>query len=451
MNDTIAAISTNNLGSGAINIIRMSGPSALNIILKIFSNKKIKNANSHTIHYGYIKEKNTIIDEVLIMYMKSPKTYTKEDVIEINCHGGYVTANKILELLILNGARLAQPGEFTKRAFLNGRINLLEAESVSDMLNSQTAIQSKLALQGITGHTSQLINKLREEMALLLANIEVNIDYPEYEDELIITKENISPKLTNINNEIKKIIQNAENGQLIKNGIKIAIVGKPNVGKSSLLNALLEEEKAIVTNISGTTRDTIEGNITYQGILLNFIDTAGIRKTKDVVEQIGVQKSIEMINKADITILVLDNNEPITPDEIKLLKNIEQKKGIIFINKIDLSTKIGQLSTNLPIIHGCAKNNTGINELKQTIIKNFELADLSNKDLTYLSNVRQISLAKLAQQKIEQVIKDNNQNIPVDLLAIDLKEAWELLGQITGEFYEDELIDKIFANFCLGK
>ncbi len=451
MDTTIAAISTNNIGIGAINIIRVSGPESISIVSKIFSNKKFKDAPSHTIHYGFIKDEEKIIDEVLVMLMRAPRTYTKEDVVEINCHGGYATTNKILELILNNGAIPAEPGEFTKRAFLNGRINLLEAESISDMLEAKTSIQSDMALSGLTGKTTKLIQNLREKMVELLANIEVNIDYPEYQDELVITKENITPVLTEIKNSLNQIVKESESGKIIKNGIKIAIIGKPNVGKSSLLNTFLEEEKAIVTDISGTTRDIVEGTINYKGILFHFIDTAGIRETQDIVEKIGVEKSKKVMNEADVTILVLNNNELLTLEEKELINLIENQKSLIFINKIDLETKMEELDTKKVVVKGSTLKKLGIEELKESILECIGIEDLSSKDLTYLSNVRQISLAKQALKKIEHVMEENKLNIPVDMLAIDIKSAWEDLGKIIGEFYENELVDNIFERFCLGK
>lgn len=445
------AISTNNIGIGAINIIRMSGKESLNILSEVFSNPKIKNCKSHTIHYGYIVDNNEKIDEVLVSVMFAPKTYTLEDIVEINCHGGYAVTNKILEILLLHGARLAEPGEFTKRAFLNGRINLLEAESVEDLLESQTDNQSILAMNHLTGKTTELITSLREKLVSLLSNIEVNIDYPEYVDELQITKENLTPILTEVKKDLEQIIKESKNGELIKKGISVAIIGKPNVGKSSLLNALLEKEKAIVTNISGTTRDSIEGSLIHKGILLNFIDTAGIRDTSDVVEKIGVEKSKEIMKSADITILVLNNNEKITSEEEELLKQLETKNNLVFINKTDLKTNLEKIHTKLPIIYGSTLNNKGIEELKDQIINNFGLENLESKKLNYLSNTRQITLAKEALKNINNVIKENADNIPIDMLTIELKSAWENLGKIIGEYYEDELIDNIFKRFCLGK
>ncbi len=451
MNSTIAAISTNNIGSSAINIVRVSGPEAIQIVSKIFSNKSLLTADSHTIHYGFILDNKEKIDEVLVMLMRSPKTYTTEDIVEINCHGGYITTNKILELLLINGAVLAEPGEFTKRAFLNGRISLLEAESVNDLLESKTAEQAKMAMQGLTGKTTELIKNLREKMVSLLANIEVNIDYPEYIDELQITKANILPVLTEIKNSLKTILDESRNGKLIKNGLNIAIIGKPNVGKSSLLNALLEQEKAIVTNISGTTRDIVEGNINYKGILLNFIDTAGIRKTNDIVEKIGVEKSKKMMREADFTILVLNYNEELGEEDKALLQELEKKKGLIFMNKNDLEKKLTEPQTAKRIIIGNTQNKEGIEEIKETILKEFALIDLGTKNLTYLSNTRQISLARKALENIEHVIEENEKDVPVDMLAIEIKEAWENLGKIIGDYYEEELVDNIFARFCLGK
>ena len=296
MEDTIAAISTSS-GVGAISIIRVSGKESINIVNKIFNGKNLTTVNTHTINYGHIIDNDKIIDEVLVSVMKEPKTFTKENIVEINCHGGYATTKKILELLLLNGCRLAEPGEFTKRAFLNGRIDLLEAEAVMDIINSKTEKSLSLAINQLSGNTSNLINKIKEKELKILSNIEVNIDYPEYEDIEVLTNEKILPKLEEIQEEMKKIIKNSEEGQLIKEGINTAIIGRPNVGKSSLLNLLLEEDKAIVTDIEGTTRDIVEGKIILNGIILNILDTAGIRKTDNKVEEIGVKKSIELIEK----------------------------------------------------------------------------------------------------------------------------------------------------------
>ena len=307
MDDTIAAISTA-LGVGAISIIRVSGVDSINIVNKIFT-KDLTNVESHTIHYGYILDNNKKIDEVLVSVMRSPRTFTTEDIVEINCHGGIATTNKILELLLENGARLAEPGEFTKRAFLNGRIDLVEAEGIMDLISSKTEKARAISINRVSGETSNMINKLRDKLVHMISNIEVNIDYPEYDDIEVVTNEKIMPDLTNIKEEITRLISKANDGKLIEEGIKVVIVGKPNVGKSSLLNQLLEEEKAIVTDIAGTTRDIVEGKIVLNGIILNIIDTAGIRETDNVVEKIGVEKSINLIDNSDLVILILNNNE----------------------------------------------------------------------------------------------------------------------------------------------
>ena len=313
MNETICAIATSQ-GVGAIAIIRVSGDNAINIVNKIFKGKDLTKVKSHTINYGHIMDKDQEIDEVLVSVMKAPKTFTAEDTVEINTHGGISPTNKTLELLLENGCRLAEPGEFTKRAFLNGRIDLLEAEAVMDMINSKTEKQRKMAINQIGGKVSDLINSLRSDMVQIISNINVNIDYPEYDDVDIITDNILIPKITNLKQRIEKILKESINGKIIKDGIMTSIIGRPNVGKSSLLNALLEEDKAIVTDIAGTTRDIVEGQVVINGIILNMIDTAGIRETEDLVESIGVEKSKKMIDKSDLILLMLNNNEQLTDD-----------------------------------------------------------------------------------------------------------------------------------------
>ncbi len=452
MEDTICAISTNPGNNGAISIVRLSGPHAVSITSKIFTKKSFKTAKSHTIHYGYIIDKEKKIDEVLVMKMLAPKTYTTEDVVEINCHGGYFTTQKILELLLLNGARLAEPGEFTKRALLNGRINLLEAESVSDMISAKSENARDLAMNGISGKITKMIQNIREEMVNILANIEVNIDYPEYEEEQIVTHENILPKIKHITEKLEEIVRESENSKIIKEGIQLALIGKPNVGKSSILNHLLEEEKAIVTNISGTTRDLIEGTFNLNGILFHLIDTAGIRETEDIVEKIGVEKSKKTIEEVDAVILVLNYNEELTKEELELLDKIKNKKSILFLNKNDLEQKItSTIYDRKNVIEGNTMNLNGLDKLKEKLIQMFHLAELENKDMNYLSNIRQISLAKKALKNIKNVQEQIMENIPIDILEIEIREAWNHLGLIIGETYEDELIDKLFQKFCLGK
>ena len=338
MEETIAAISTA-LGIGAISIIRVSGAESIKIVNKIFD-KDLTKVPTHTIHYGHIIDNNEIIDEVLVSVMLSPKTFTTENVVEINCHGGINTTNKILELILSNGARLAEPGEFTKRAFLNGRIDLTQAEGIMNLIESKTDVARKMSINQLSGSVSNLISSLRKKIINIISNIEVNIDYPEYEDIEIVTTEKISPKIKDLSNELKEIIKNAENGKLINEGITICLVGRPNVGKSSLLNALIEENKAIVTDIEGTTRDIVEGKIILNGIICNLIDTAGIRETDNIVEKIGVDKSLDVIKKSDLVILMLNNNEKLSPEDKEIIKNIKSRKHIIVINKIDLEDKI---------------------------------------------------------------------------------------------------------------
>ncbi len=451
MNDTIAAISTT-LGVGAISIIRVSGNDAIKIVNKIFKGKNLEKVETHTINYGHIVDKDEIIDEVLVSVMKSPKTFTTEDVVEINCHGGISTTNKVLELLLNNGARLAEPGEFTKRAFLNGRIDLTQAESVMDLINSKNESKRKVAIKGLNGYVSNIIRNLRQEILELLASIEVNIDYPEYEDAIVMTNDIVKPKITEIKEKLTKIINESENGKILTSGIKTIIIGKPNVGKSSILNRLLDEEKAIVTDIEGTTRDTVEGSITINGVSLNIIDTAGIRETEDIVEKIGVEKSLSLINEADLIVIVLNNNEELTEEDKKILTACKDKKVIVVINKSDLERKINLDDIKYQnIVYTNTIDLNGINSLKEKIVELFNLNELEQQDYTYLSNVRQISLAKDAYQILEEVDNGIKNEVPVDMIEIDIKRAWKKLGEIIGETYTEELIDQLFSQFCLGK
>ncbi len=451
MNSTICAVSTA-LGVGAISIIRCSGPEAIKYVNSIFSGSNLEKAKSHTIHYGFITENNEKIDEVLISVMRAPKTFTMEDVVEINLHGGISTTNKVLEILLNLGCELAEPGEFTKRAFLNGRIDLLEAEAVGDIISSETEKSRKLAINQISGKLSDQIKELRKEILSLQASIEVNIDYPEYEDIDVITNDVLIPNLQSIESNLINLLKESQNGKLIKDGIDVAIIGKPNVGKSSILNALLEENKAIVTNIPGTTRDIVEGRISLNGIILNMIDTAGIRETEDVVEKIGVQKSLSITNDADLIIYVLDNTDKNIKEDLDLLSSIKEKNIIVFINKDDLTSKIDKNKfNNFNIVSGNTINNKGLNQLKTEIIKLFNLEQLETSDISYLSSARQISLVTRTKEVISTALKNIKEELPIDFLTIDLRNSYDLLGEIIGETYKDDLLEELFSRFCLGK
>lgn len=451
MEDTIAAISTA-LGVGAISIVRLSGKDSIKIVNKLFKNGDLETVPSHTLHYGHIVDGDEIIDEVLVSVMREPKTFTTEDVVEINCHGGINTTNKVLALILSNGARLAEPGEFTKRAFLNGRIDLVEAEGVIDLINAKTEKMRQLALNQVDGRVSVLIKNLRSKIRDILVNIDVNIDYPEYEDILVVTKDMIATSMNDIKNEAMHILKEAENGKIIKEGIKTIIIGKPNVGKSSILNNLIDEEKAIVTNIPGTTRDIVEGTVSIDGVLLNVIDTAGIRETDDLVEQIGVNKSLKMLDQADLIILVLNNNEEISDDDYNLLNKVEGHKRIVFVNKSDLETKVDVSKLNdSNVIYGNAVTKDGLKDLKNKIKELFSIDEIEQKDLTYLSSARQIGILNQIVGIISDVEVSLSNEVPLDLIAIDLQKMWDLLGNIIGDSYDEDIIDELFKQFCLGK
>lgn len=453
MNETICAIATSQ-GVGAIAIIRVSGEDAINIVNKIFKGKDLTKVNSHTINYGHIMDKDQEVDEVLVSVMKAPKTFTAEDTVEINTHGGISPTNKTLELLLENGCRLAEPGEFTKRAFLNGRIDLLEAEAVMDMINSKTEKQREMAINQIGGKVSDLINSLRSDMVQIISNINVNIDYPEYDDVDIITDNILIPKITNLKQRIEKILKESTNGKIIKDGIKTSIIGRPNVGKSSLLNALLEEDKAIVTDIAGTTRDIVEGQVVINGIILNMIDTAGIRETEDLVESIGVEKSKKMIDESDLILLMLNNNEQLTDDIKEIVEKIKDKNYIVIINKTDLERKLDINSLDIEkdkIIELSITENKGLEELKNKIIELFNIEAIETQDPTYLNNSRSISILKNCLSAINDVEEGLKNDMPIDMIELDIKNIWEELGKINGTSYEEELLDEMFSRFCLGK
>ena len=447
MNDTIVAISTA-LGEGAISIIRVSGDDAIKIINPLFDGKDLEKASSHTINYGHIVYNGEIIDEVLLSIMKAPKTYTKEDVIEINTHGSIAVVNKIMEILLLEGCRLAEPGEFTKRAFLNGRIDLTESEGVMDLINSETELTRKMAINELSGNVSRLITDTREDIISLISNIEVNIDYPEYEDIEVVTINKIREKVREIKEKLLKTLKLSEDGKILKDGIKTVILGKPNVGKSSLLNALLEEEKAIVTDVKGTTRDIVEGSILVGGVKLNLIDTAGVRKSDDIVEKIGIEKSLNLIDEAELVLLILDASCPLSEEDKYLLEKTKDKKRIIIMNKIDLNLNNSFMDDVIKI---SAKNNEGIEDIKDAIKELFNVGTFMSKNLTFFTNVRQISLLKSAIKSLEDVEQGIKEEREIDMIEIDLKLVWEKLGDIIGANYTEELIDNLFSRFCLGK
>ena len=450
MNDTIAAISTT-LGVGAISIIRVSGLEAIKEVNKI-TKANILEKESHTITYTYIEDNNQTIDEVLVTIMKAPKTFTREDIVEINCHGGIATTKKVLELLLKQNIRLAEPGEFTKRAFLNGRIDLTQAEAVMDLINVKSDTARQIAINNLKGNTTKKIRNLREKLSDILANIEVNIDYPEYQDIEEMTVGKIKDELDNIKDELDKIIENSKNSKIIKDGINVAIIGRPNVGKSSILNMFSGYNKAIVTAIAGTTRDIVEESIILDGIGLNLIDTAGIRQTKDIVEQIGVERSKQAIEKADLVLLVLNNNEQLQKEDKELLELSKNKKRIIIINKNDLEKKIdiNELKQE-EIVTTNTLNDDGIKELKEKIKEMFNLDKIETKDYNYVSNINQLRKVEEAKNSIENIRQNIENNLPIDIIEIDLKYIWDVLGEVIGETYQEELLDNLFSKFCVGK
>jgi len=449
--DTIVSISTA-IGKGAISIVRMSGNDAITVANRLFKGKDLSKAKSHTIAYGHIvnPQTNEIIDEVLVSVFKKPKTFTKENLVEINCHGGIFVTNQILELAILNGARLAEPGEFTKRAFLNGRIDLTQAEAVMDVIDAQNENALKLANQGLLGDVEKLITGFRNDILQSIASIEVNIDYPEYDDAVVMTNEIIKPVVEKLVTKMDYILEKAHTTKIIREGIKTAIIGRPNVGKSSLLNALLRENRAIVTEIEGTTRDTIEGSINIGGVVLNLIDTAGIRKTTDIVETIGVERAKKTIDEAEIIFLVLDNSSLLNETDEELLELSKHKKRIIIVNKVDLKSKI-DLSKLEEYILISANKIEDIYQLEQKIKQYTKVNEFNANDATYISNVRHITKLKEARNSLLEVLESIRQEMPVDIVNIDLYTAWATLGEIIGDTKSDSLLDELFTKFCLGK
>lgn len=457
--DTIAAISTPP-GEGAISIVRLSGEQAISIADAVFQSgkKKLIDVSSHTIHYGHIfdPEKYQMMDEVMVSIMRKPKTFTREDIVEINCHGGIVVVNQILQLVLRQGARLAEPGEFTKRAFLNGRVDLSQAEAVMDLIRAKTDKAMNLAINQLDGNLSRLIRQLRQEILETLAQVEVNIDYPEYDDVEELTTRLLLEKANQVQKQIQALLQTAPQGKILREGLSTAIIGRPNVGKSSLLNHLLREEKAIVTDIAGTTRDVIEEYVNVRGVPLKLVDTAGIRETEDIVEKIGVERSRKALSEADLILLVLNQSESLTTEDKQLLDITSGNKRIILLNKTDLPSRINQEDLvpyleNEPALPISVLTSEGLDQLEQAIADLFFGGNTGDKDASYLSNTRHIALLEKAEQSLAEVIQGIESGMPVDLVQIDMTRCWDYLGEIVGDSVQDELITQLFSQFCLGK
>jgi tRNA modification GTPase len=446
--DTIVAKTTAN-GTSAINLIRVSGNDSIEIVNKIFQGKNLEKALSHSAYYGHIMDKENTIDEVMVTVFRSPKSFTTEDIVEITCHGGNFIANEIIKLIIANGARLAENGEFTKRAYLNGRLDLTEAESIMDLVNAKTSKQLKIANSQLKGDVLRLIENLQDDVLDIIANIEVNIDYPEYDDVEEMTNDIVIPNINYLIKKIDKILKESNTGQVIRDGIKTVIIGKPNVGKSSLLNTLLKEDKAIVTEISGTTRDLIEAEYNLDGIILKLIDTAGIRQTEDLVEKIGIDRTKKAIDQADLVLLVLDQSSNLTDTDEHLLSLTKNKARIIIGNKIDLGTKINLKDEH--IINISAKNNVGLDKLADEVKRLFIDEKLLSEDYAIISNLRHIGKLEETKLALEQALSAAETQVPIDMVEIDLRKAWTSLGEITGENSSDDLISTLFSKFCLGK
>ncbi|USG65798.1 tRNA uridine-5-carboxymethylaminomethyl(34) synthesis GTPase MnmE [Brevibacillus ruminantium] len=455
--DTIAAVATP-MGEGGVAIIRVSGPEAVETVDTIFRGKqKLSTVDSHTIHYGHLHEPKTgdLVEEVLVSVMRAPRTFTREDVVEVNCHGGIVSVERVLALILDNGARLADPGEFTKRAFLNGRIDLSQAEAVIDLIRAKTDRAMKVALNQVEGKLSRMIRKLRQNLIEAMAHIEVTLDYPEHDVE-DVTQQLLMDKCQEVKEEIARLLQTASQGKILREGLSTAIIGRPNVGKSSLLNSLVQEEKAIVTDVAGTTRDVIEEYVNVRGVPLRLIDTAGIRETEDIVEKIGVEKSRQLLQQADLVLLVLNYNEELTEDDYRIFEAAKGFQVILIINKFDLPGRIDleeikRHFPNQPLIMTSAKEETGIDLLEKAIAEAFFSGKVQQDDLTYVSNARHIRLLRQAEQAIDDAISGIDERMPIDMVQIDIKKAWELLGEVIGESVGEDLIDQIFSQFCLGK
>lgn len=455
--ETISSISTP-VGEGAIAIVRLSGEDAIEIADRLYKGaKKLSDTDSHTINYGHIIDPKTgeTVEEVMVALMRAPKTYTREDIVEINCHGGIHTVNRVLQLTLNNGARMAEPGEFTKRAFLNGRVDLSQAEAVMDFIRAKTNQASKVANQQVQGRLKTYIEELRQSILNILAQVEVNIDYPEYDDVEEATTSLLLSEAEKINENIDALLKSSSEGRILREGLSTVIVGKPNVGKSSLLNYLIQDNKAIVTEVAGTTRDILEEYVNVNGIPLKLVDTAGIRETDDIVEKIGVERSREALKGAELILYVMNNNEELTPEDIELLESVDDKKVIGIVNKLDLENNLDinylEEHFKIPLIKTSIINGEGVDELENEIQTMFFDGSLSSTDSTYVSNNRHINLLEQAKVSIEDAISSAAMDVPVDIIQIDLIKTWELLGEVIGEDVSEQLIDKLFSQFCLGK
>ncbi|TVX99962.1 tRNA uridine-5-carboxymethylaminomethyl(34) synthesis GTPase MnmE [Cohnella terricola] len=455
--DTIAAIATA-LGEGSIAVVRVSGPNSVDTVAKLFRSKQnLRDADSHTVHYGWIVDPRTeqVLDEVLVTVMKGPRSFTAEDVVEISTHGGIVAVKSVLELVLRHGARLAEPGEFTKRAFLNGRIDLAQAEAVIDLIRSKSDRAFQVARRQAGGSVSKQIVPLRQQLIELIAHVEVNIDYPEHDVE-DVTADFIRSNCGTVLKEVNELLRKSNEGKILREGIVTVIVGRPNAGKSSLLNALARDNKAIVTDIPGTTRDIIEESVSISGIPLRLLDTAGIRETTDKVEQIGVERSHGALNEADLILLVLNRHEPLHDDERKLLTQLKDRSTIVVVNKIDLPGQLDleEIERDYPkerIVFLSAKEEEGIDELERAVSAMFFSGAVESGDITYVSNARHIALLHQTKQSLEDAIQATYDGVPIDLIQIDISSSWESLGQILGDAAGDSLLDQIFSQFCLGK
>ncbi|MDQ0930006.1 tRNA modification GTPase [Bacillus atrophaeus] len=458
--DTIAAISTP-MGEGAIAIVRLSGPEAIQIADRMYKGPKgktISSVESHTIHYGHIVDRSTqrVVEEVMVSVLRAPRTFTREDVIEINCHGGIVTVNQVLQLALREGARLAEPGEFTKRAFLNGRIDLSQAEAVMDLIRAKTDRAMNVAMNQMEGRLSALVRRLRNELLETLAHVEVNIDYPEYDDVEEMTHQLLIEKASSVKKEIDALLTTSEQGKILREGLSTVIIGRPNVGKSSLLNSLVHETKAIVTDIPGTTRDVIEEYVNVRGVPLRLVDTAGIRETEDIVEKIGVERSRQVLKEADLILLVLNYSEELSEEDVKLFEAVKGMDVIVILNKTDLEPKIDadrvkELANGRPVVTTSLLKEEGITDLEEAIQSLFFTGTIESGDLTYVSNTRHISILHEAKRAIEDALNGIDQDVPIDMVQIDLTRCWELLGEIIGDAVHESLIDQLFSQFCLGK